>query len=236
MAPDQRLEGGPGPVAPLDEPREELAVGQARYGLRVEDRAGVAGPRPVPVSPMAWPPSPILPTLGRLHPLNVMGGRPGSQFPENPPWVAPASRSGNDGGGRGVQVLRRPAPRPEDARGNLTMTHLAPILALAMLGEPSPEPPDVVAVLERAVTDAVAKAEGSVVAIHRFKSEKGETTAVRGRAPAVAPAGRPPAHRPVRGARRRVARLQVVRLRLGRGRRRRGRDRDGLPRRRRRPG
>ena len=77
------------------------------------------------------------------------------------------------------------------------MTHLAPILALAMLGQaPAPavavaEPIDVVSALERAVIDAVAKAEASVVAIHRFKSEKGETTAVRGRA--VAPAERPPA-------------------------------------------
>lgn len=80
------------------------------------------------------------------------------------------------------------------------MMPLVPILALAMLADPPPAPAppapsgpvDVIAAMEKAVTDAVAKAEASVVAIHRFKSEKeGETAAVRGRTP-EAPA-RPPA-------------------------------------------
>ena len=47
---------------------------------------------------------------------------------------------------------------------------------------PHPSPADVVAALETAISDAIAKAEPSVVAIHRFKGENSqETLAVRGR-------------------------------------------------------
>ncbi len=49
-------------------------------------------------------------------------------------------------------------------------------------------PADVVAALETAVGDAIAKAEQSVVAIHRFKTENGqETLAVRGKRHRSAP-------------------------------------------------
>jgi S1-C subfamily serine protease len=49
---------------------------------------------------------------------------------------------------------------------------------------PGPAPADVVASIEAVVADAIAKAEPSVVAIHRLKSENGqETLAVRGRRP-----------------------------------------------------
>jgi serine protease Do len=62
-------------------------------------------------------------------------------------------------------------------------------LVLAWAGPPSQEPKgpaaspvDVVAALETAISDAIARAEPSVVAIHRFKGENStETTAVRGR-------------------------------------------------------
>ncbi len=66
-------------------------------------------------------------------------------------------------------------------------------LILAWADPPSQEPKgsasspaDVVAALETAISDAIAKAEPSVVAIHRFKGENSqETTAVRGRKTAV---------------------------------------------------
>jgi serine protease Do len=49
-------------------------------------------------------------------------------------------------------------------------------------GRPALSPSDVVAALEAAISDAIAKAEPSVVAIHRFKGEHSqETQAVRGR-------------------------------------------------------
>ena len=49
-------------------------------------------------------------------------------------------------------------------------------------GRPALAPADVVAALETAISDAIAKAEPSVVAIHRFKGEHSqETQAVRGR-------------------------------------------------------
>jgi S1-C subfamily serine protease len=48
--------------------------------------------------------------------------------------------------------------------------------------QPALSPTDVVAALETAIADAIAKAEPSVVAIHRFKGENTQTTqAVRGR-------------------------------------------------------
>ncbi len=51
--------------------------------------------------------------------------------------------------------------------------------------QPAPAPVDVVAALETAMADAIAKAEPSVVAIHRSKAENTqETVAVRGRKPA----------------------------------------------------
>src|SRR4051812_1385302 len=64
-------------------------------------------------------------------------------------------------------------------------------LALALLAladPPAPaDPPaaalDVVTALETALGDAIARAQPSVVAISRLKSETGETTAVRGRNP-----------------------------------------------------
>ncbi len=74
------------------------------------------------------------------------------------------------------------------------MTALVPLaITMAVLAwpdppqqpEPSPAPSamQVVASLEAALTDAIAKAEASVVAIHRTKAENGqETLAVRGRA------------------------------------------------------
>jgi S1-C subfamily serine protease len=47
---------------------------------------------------------------------------------------------------------------------------------------PAPSPVDVVAAIETAIADAIAKAEPSVVAIHRYKGENSqETQAVRGR-------------------------------------------------------
>ncbi len=47
---------------------------------------------------------------------------------------------------------------------------------------PAPSPADVAASLETAIADAIAKAEPSVVAIHRWKSENSqETLAIRGR-------------------------------------------------------
>lgn len=50
---------------------------------------------------------------------------------------------------------------------------------------PGPKPADVVASLEAAMTEAIARAESSVVAIHRDKAENTqETLAVRGRKPA----------------------------------------------------
>jgi S1-C subfamily serine protease len=58
------------------------------------------------------------------------------------------------------------------------MTPLAPLaLALACLSDPQ----DVVAALENAVADAIERAQPSVVAVTRIKSESGETTAIRGR-------------------------------------------------------
>src|SRR5580693_4268235 len=66
---------------------------------------------------------------------------------------------------------------------------LSSCLALAAADPPPEEPSrpalaptDVVAALETAISDAIAKAEPSVVAIHRFKGEPSqETQAVRGR-------------------------------------------------------
>jgi hypothetical protein len=49
---------------------------------------------------------------------------------------------------------------------------------------PGPAPADVVVALETAISDAIARAEASVVAIHRDKAEHSqETLAVRGRRP-----------------------------------------------------
>jgi S1-C subfamily serine protease len=66
-------------------------------------------------------------------------------------------------------------------------------LALGLIGQPGrdnpPAPIDVVAALESAVADAVAKAEPCVVAIARTKAERGAgTTAVKGRNPEPPPA------------------------------------------------
>ncbi len=60
---------------------------------------------------------------------------------------------------------------------------LTPILALlACAQQPAPAADDLVQALERAISGAIAQAEPSVVAIHRFKSSGSETTlAVRGR-------------------------------------------------------
>ena len=59
--------------------------------------------------------------------------------------------------------------------------------ALLALADPPAEPPaapgDVVAALETALADAIAKAQPAVVAISRLKAEGGETTAIRGRVP-----------------------------------------------------
>ena len=66
------------------------------------------------------------------------------------------------------------------------MTNLAPVVLalLAAMADP-PSPVDVVAALETALGDAIAKAEPSVVAIAREKDGKNEaTTAVRGLFPA----------------------------------------------------
>jgi serine protease Do len=65
------------------------------------------------------------------------------------------------------------------------MTYLVP-LALALLAQadakPADSPADLVAALESAVADAIARAEPSVVAITRERSDNGEeTVAVRGR-------------------------------------------------------
>jgi serine protease Do len=69
------------------------------------------------------------------------------------------------------------------------MFHLVPLalLMVALADPPAPAPPtpaDLVAALETALADAIAKAEPSVVAIARTKSPNGdETTAVRGHNP-----------------------------------------------------
>lgn len=72
------------------------------------------------------------------------------------------------------------------------MLYALPI-ALGLIGqnprEGATSPADLVAAMEAVVTDAVAKAEPSVVAIARTKSERGAgTTAVRGRNPEPLPA------------------------------------------------
>jgi serine protease Do len=72
------------------------------------------------------------------------------------------------------------------------MLYALPI-ALSLIGQTArdtpPRPLDVVAALETAVADAVARAEPSVVAIARTKAEKGAgTTAVKGRNPEPPPA------------------------------------------------
>src|SRR4051812_30559262 len=74
------------------------------------------------------------------------------------------------------------------------MPHLVPVVfaLLALAADPppptptpSPSPADLIAALETALADAIAKAEPSVVAIARFKDGKGEATiAVRGMSPA----------------------------------------------------
>ncbi len=68
------------------------------------------------------------------------------------------------------------------------MANLVPWVCIVLLGaEPKPalSPSDVVAALETAVADAIARAEFSVVAIARTKGENGDvTTAIRGRNPA----------------------------------------------------
>jgi serine protease Do len=66
---------------------------------------------------------------------------------------------------------------------------LAPLaFALLALADPPADSPapalDVVAALETVLADAIAKAQPSVVAISRSKSDGGETTAIRGRNPA----------------------------------------------------
>ena len=76
------------------------------------------------------------------------------------------------------------------------MPHLAPVVLVLLAFSDSPTPPspaDVVAALETALTDAIAKAEPSVVAIAREKDGKTiETTAVRGKLPAPVPIPDPP--------------------------------------------
>ncbi len=71
----------------------------------------------------------------------------------------------------------------------------------ASTAPPGPKPADVVASLEAAMTEAIAKAEPSVVAIHRDKAENTqETLAVRGRQPA--PSFREPSDLDIRFGRR----------------------------------
>src|SRR4051812_34422494 len=76
------------------------------------------------------------------------------------------------------------------------MLHLAPmvLVVLALADPPAPpSPTDVVAALETALIDAIARAEPSVVAIAREKDGKTEeTTAVRGKLPAPAVMHEPP--------------------------------------------
>src|SRR5262245_9713394 len=67
------------------------------------------------------------------------------------------------------------------------MANLTPLVCL-LLGWPDPPPAstppapiDVVTALETTIADAIAKAESSVVAIARLKSDGEATTAVRGR-------------------------------------------------------
>src|SRR5947209_991885 len=65
---------------------------------------------------------------------------------------------------------------------------LPTVLLLLAWGDPPADPPapsavDVVSALETALGDAIARAEDSVVAISRDKSENDETLAVRGREP-----------------------------------------------------
>ncbi len=67
------------------------------------------------------------------------------------------------------------------------MPNLLPLvlasLAWADPSPPAPRPLDVVAALETALADAIARAEPAVVAIAREKSENDETLAIRGREP-----------------------------------------------------
>ncbi len=73
------------------------------------------------------------------------------------------------------------------------MPQLAPVLLALLVWSQAPSPPppgsiDVVSALEATLAEAIARAEPSVVAIARDKDGKSEeTTAVRGRGPALAP-------------------------------------------------
>ena len=92
---------------------------------------------------------------------------------------------------------------------------------------PGPSPADVVAALETAMADAIARAEPSVVAIHRDKAENSqETQAVRGRKRSHSShdsgttiPSRQDARCPTR-----LVQPDLVRLRVGRGHRRPGRS------------
>src|SRR5947209_7466569 len=73
------------------------------------------------------------------------------------------------------------------------MSLVAPLALLILaLADPPASPPDVVSALEATLAEAIARAEPSVVAIAREKSNDGEeTTAVRGQNPPKAAGGRP---------------------------------------------
>ena len=133
-----------------------------------------------------------------------------------------------------MEVCRGPAvgsaPRADRSPRMPEMTPLV-ALTVVLLGQgQAPKPPDrpdaapsgiaVVAAIESALTDAIARAEPSVVAIHRTKGRNPrETLAVRGREPSPRPdqrdLDRVPASAGGRG-------LHLVRLRVRCGRRRRG--------------
>ena len=91
-----------------------------------------------------------------------------------------------------LESSSRTSPEPVDANeGPAHMISLVLSSCLVMAqplpppqgpGRPAVSPADVVAALETVISDAIAKAEPSVVAIHRFKGENSqETQAVRGR-------------------------------------------------------
>ena len=148
--------------------------------------------------------------------------------------LSPAPRTGKDEEGRLTRIATKGGPMNVYVPLACAARDRAPRGRPASGAGPdrptSPAPIDVVSALETVVADAIARAEPSVVAIHREKGENpNETLAVRGKAAAQA-ANDPRRSAPgsSAGAARRA---DLVRLRLGGGDRRRGADPDGLSRR-----
>ena len=130
----------------------------------------------------------------RCHVATLFTGPPGIEVgARGRSRVAAQALTGNDGVGIAAakKRCRRAHPEPcTDLEDPLMISVvLSSCLMLAWADPRSDEPKasaaspvDVVAALETAISDAIARAEPSVVAIHRYKGENSqETTAVRGR-------------------------------------------------------